>query len=119
MQTDFEQYGISNTEKASGISLIVKYDSRRNPINPQKGIYANILFQPKFTFMGSDANWQSLLLEFRTYIKFPAGSRNILAFWSYNWFTVAALLLIYYCPVPPGMNSAIREGDIFREGSGV
>jgi hypothetical protein len=88
-ETDFQQYGLSNTEKASGLSFTVKYDSRRNPINPQKGIYANILFQPKFTFMGSDANWQSLLLEFRTYIKFPSESRNILAFWSYNWFTLA------------------------------
>src|SRR5450432_255711 len=87
-ETDFQQYGITNTEKASGLSFMVKYDSRRNPINPQKGIYANILFQPKFTFMGSDANWQSLLLEFRTYIPFPSGSRNILAFWSYNWFTL-------------------------------
>jgi hypothetical protein len=87
-ESDFEQYGYSNTEKASGLSFMVKYDSRRNPINPQKGIYANILFQPKFTFMGSDASWQSLLLEFRTYIKFPSGSENILAFWSYNWFTL-------------------------------
>ncbi len=86
--TDFQQYGISKTEKASGISLDVKYDSRRNPINPEKGIYANILFQPKFTFLGSDANWQSLLVEFRGYTKFPSESRNILAFWSYNWFTV-------------------------------
>ncbi len=87
-ESDFEQYGVSSSEKASGISLTVKYDSRRNPINPQKGIFANIVFQPKFTFMGSDADWQSLLLEFRTYIKFPANSRNILAFWSYNWLTV-------------------------------
>ena len=87
-ETDFQQYGLSDTEKASGLSFIVKYDSRRNPINPQKGIYASILFQPKFTFMGSDANWQSLLVEFRSYIKFPDNSRNILAFWSYNWFTL-------------------------------
>ena len=87
-ESDFQQYGLSDTEKASGLSFIVKYDSRRNPINPQKGIYASILFQPKFTFMGSDANWQSLLLEFRSYIKFPDNSRNILAFWSYNWFTL-------------------------------
>jgi outer membrane protein assembly factor BamA len=86
--TDFEDYGFANTEKASGISVSLKYDSRRNPINPQKGIYANILFQPKFQWMGSDASWQSLLLEFRTYIKFPSESRNILAFWSYNWFTL-------------------------------
>ncbi|MDP9040562.1 MAG: hypothetical protein M3N30_01195 [Bacteroidota bacterium] len=86
--TDFDQYGFSNSEKASGLSLILKYDSRRNSINPQKGIYAGILFQPKFSFLGSDANWQSLLLEFRTYIKFPFQSQNILAFWSYNWFTL-------------------------------
>jgi outer membrane protein assembly factor BamA len=87
-ETDFEQYGPSKTEKASGISLNVKYDSRRNPINPEKGIFANIIFQPKFTFMGSDANWQSLLVEFRTYIQFPSRSENVLAFWSYNWFTL-------------------------------
>jgi hypothetical protein len=87
-ESDFEKYGYAPTEKASGLSFNIKYDSRRNPINPQKGIYANILFQPKFEFMGSDANWQSLLLEFRTYIPFPSGSRNILAFWSYNWFTL-------------------------------
>jgi outer membrane protein assembly factor BamA len=86
--TDFEQYGYSSTERASGISLSVKYDSRRNPINPQGGIYANALFQPKFTWMGSDNDWQSLLLEFRTYLPFPAKSRNIMAFWSYNWFTL-------------------------------
>ena len=87
-ESDFEQYGLTNTEKASGISFTIKYDSRRNPINPQKGIYANILFQPKFTFMGSETDWQSLLIEFRTYIKFPSSSRNILAFWSYNWITL-------------------------------
>jgi hypothetical protein len=87
-QTDFQKYGYSETEKASGISIILKYDSRRNPINPEKGIYANLLFQPKFTFMGSDANWQSLLVEFRAYTKLSPQSRNILAFWSYNWFTL-------------------------------
>jgi hypothetical protein len=87
-QTDFQKYGYSQTEKASGISLIFKYDSRRNPINPEKGVYASLLFQPKFTFMGSDANWQSLLVEFRAYTKLSPQSRNILAFWSYNWFTL-------------------------------
>ncbi len=87
-ESDYEKYGLNTTEKASGLSLDLKYDSRRNPINPEKGIYANILFQPKFMFMGSDASWQSLLLEFRTYLKFSSESQNILAFWSYNWFTL-------------------------------
>jgi outer membrane protein assembly factor BamA len=85
---NFEPYDLKSSEKASGISIHLKYDSRRNPINPQNGIFANIIFQPKFVFMGSDDNWQSLLLEFRSYIKFPSQSKNILAFWSYNWFTL-------------------------------
>jgi hypothetical protein len=84
---NFEKYNLKSTERASGISVNIKYDSRLNPINPQKGIFANIIFQPKFVFMGSDANWQSLLIEFRSYIKFPSQSKNILAFWSYNWLT--------------------------------
>jgi outer membrane protein assembly factor BamA len=87
-ESDFEKYGYAASERASGLSFTVKYDNRRNPINPEKGMYASILFQPKFKFMGSDEDWQSLLLEFRTYIPFPSGSRNILAFWSYNWFTL-------------------------------
>jgi len=86
-ETDFEKYGYNKTEKSSGISINVKYDSRRNPINPQKGIFANIIYSPKFTFLGSDANWQSLLLEFRGYVPLHSRSENILAFWSYNWFT--------------------------------
>jgi hypothetical protein len=38
--------------------------------------------------MGSDNNWQSLLIELRKYIRFPNNSKNILAFWSYNWLTL-------------------------------
>ncbi len=87
-ETDFEKYGFFKKEVASGISLNILYDSRRNPINPQKGIFADIIFQPKFTFLGSDANWQTMLVEFRSYNKFPRSSENILAFWSYNWFTL-------------------------------
>jgi hypothetical protein len=86
--TDFENYGLHPKEKASGVSLNFLYDSRRNPINPQKGLFANIILRPKFVFLGSDANWQTLLLEFRTYRRFPSGSGNILAFWSYNWLTL-------------------------------
>ena len=88
-QSDYQNYGFHSTEISSGISLNLLYDTRRNPLNPLRGIYANIDFKPKFTFLGSSSNWQSLLLEFRTYHKFPEGSMNILAFWSYNWFTVS------------------------------
>jgi hypothetical protein len=28
------------------------------------------------------------MMEYRTYVRFPASSPNILALWSYNWFTL-------------------------------
>jgi len=87
-QTDYRRYGFHTEETASGISLNLLFDSRRNPINPQKGLFANIIFKPKFIFLGSTSNWQSLLVEVRSYQKVPRGSGNILALWSYNWFTV-------------------------------
>ena len=47
-----------------------------------------LLTRPKFTFLGSDNNWQSLLVEYRAYRRFPnLSSNNVLALWSYNWFT--------------------------------
>ncbi|WP_431217688.1 hypothetical protein ACQ86N_32175 [Puia sp. P3] len=64
------------------------FDSRRNSINPEKGDYASITYRPNFTFLGSDNNWQSLLFDLRKYIPFPGRSHNVLAFWSYDWFTV-------------------------------
>ncbi|HEY4286817.1 MAG TPA: hypothetical protein VGN00_06925 [Puia sp.] len=86
--TDFERYGLSPKEVASGISLHFLFDSRRNPINPGKGNYASITYRPNFTFLGSDDNWQSLLIDLRKYITFPASTHNVLAIWSYDWFTI-------------------------------
>jgi outer membrane protein assembly factor BamA len=85
--TDFQRYGLHKTELASGISLHFLYDSRRNQLNPDNGSYASISYRPNFTFLGSDANWQSLILDLREYIPLPGGTHNVLALWSYNWFT--------------------------------
>ena len=87
MKTDFENYGLNETETAPGPTISLLYDSRKNSINPENGSYVNLSYKPKLKFMGSDANWQSLLLEFKGYKKFPEGSDNIIALWSYNWFT--------------------------------
>jgi outer membrane protein assembly factor BamA len=86
-ETDFERYGFHKTAFASGISLHFLYDSRRNQINPENGGYASISFRPNFTFLGSDANWQSLILDLRKYIRWPGSSHNVLAIWSYDWLT--------------------------------
>ncbi len=87
-ETSFQRYGLTKNVTASGIALRLLYDSRRNQITPHNGWFGSIVYRPNFTFMGSDNNWQSLLIELRKYIKFPGNSKNILAFWSYNWLTL-------------------------------
>ncbi len=75
MKTDFENYGLYPKETAVGPSFSLLYDSRKNSINPDNGSYLNLSYKPKLKMMGSDANWQSLLLEFKGYEKFPARIR--------------------------------------------
>ncbi|HEY1871559.1 MAG TPA: hypothetical protein VGG71_10905, partial [Chitinophagaceae bacterium] len=87
VKTDFETYGLYKSETAVGPTINLLYDSRGNSINPENGSYLNISYRPKLKFMGSDATWQSLILEYRGYKKFPANSGNTIAIWSYNWFT--------------------------------
>ena len=84
-ESDFAKYPASGSKTvSSGLSLNLLYDSRDNPVNPSGGEYANIVLRNNFTFLGSDQNWQSLLVDMRKY--FPLGhSGNVLAFWSYDW----------------------------------
>jgi hypothetical protein len=89
VRTSFQKYGVSQTETASGIALKLLYDSRINQINPGNGAYANIIYRPNFTFMGSDNNWQSLQMDVRKYIKLFGSPKNILALWSFDWLTLA------------------------------
>jgi len=90
--TGFESYGLTKTAVASGPSLHLLYDSRGNPINAERGNYLSLIYRPNFTFLGSDDNWASLIMDARKFIPLPlgdlpAGSHNVLAIWSYDWFT--------------------------------
>ena len=84
--SDFQRYGETSKSISSGYTLNVLYDSRQNPINPPQGYYASIVYRNNSTFLGSDENWQSMILDLRSYYKLFADSRNVLAFWSYDWF---------------------------------
>jgi hypothetical protein len=86
--TDFAKYGYNSTSISSGIVLDVLYDSRKNSINPDGGsLYCNLSFLQNSTHFGSNGNWNSLLIDIRKYIKMP--HNNVLAFWSYNVFTLS------------------------------
>jgi len=69
---------------SSSPSCNVMYDNRKNPENPEGGSYALIQYRPNLQMLGSDNNWQSLLIDLRHYIPFPASSRNVLCFWNYD-----------------------------------
>jgi len=78
---------LGNKEVASGLAFKVLYDNRLNQLNAPKGTYANIVYRPNFTFMGSQTTWQSLLLDLRKYFTFPKNSHNVVAIWSMDWLT--------------------------------
>ncbi|MDZ4758386.1 MAG: hypothetical protein SGJ10_09635 [Bacteroidota bacterium] len=87
LSTLYNQYDSSKRNVASGLVVNILYDARRNANNPVNSNYANIIYKQCTKSLGSDNNWQSLYLDFRKYIKFPANSKNLLAFWNFNWFT--------------------------------
>jgi hypothetical protein len=78
----------SSSSVSTGPSLNLLFDNRRNSIYPLRGIYTNIVYRPNFTFMGSDQNWQSLLMDFRKYFKLPGYKSSVFALWSYAWLTL-------------------------------
>lgn len=86
--SDFKKYQPDKSSVASGLSFNLLYDSRHNSVNPDKGNYAFLQYRTNLTLLGSDTNWQSLVVDLRHYIRFPGSSHNVLAFWSYNNFTL-------------------------------
>jgi hypothetical protein len=104
--TDFQKYGRPARTVSSGPTFKLIYDTRGNAINPQGGLYANITYRPNFMLLGSDQNWQSLLIDVRKYVRFPASSNNILAFWSYNWLTLAGN--------PPYLDLPSTQWDMYQ-----
>jgi hypothetical protein len=79
--------GLDNSV-SSGLSLNFQYDSRKNSVNPLNGTFASVQFRQNLTFLGSDKDWGSLLVDFREFIRLPSGSGNVLAFWGYTNFTL-------------------------------
>ncbi len=113
---DFKKYGSGSQSVSSGISFNLLYDSRKNSNTPLAGeYYANVVYRPNFTFMGSDQNWQALLLDFRTYIAFPAKSKNTLCFWNYNAFTLAGNPPYFDLP-SVGWDAYTNAARQFRQG---
>ena len=87
--TDFRKYGYGPTETASGITLNYLFDSRQNAVNPDHGALVNLIYSPKFVFLGNATTWRSMIIDMRKYFTFPKYSQNVLAFWNYEWLTIS------------------------------
>jgi len=90
--TGFESYGLNKNAVASGPSVHLLYDSRRNPINPDKGDYLSLIYHPNFTFLGTITTGIPCYGHPQVYSLpisgLPQADHNVLAFWSYDWFTL-------------------------------
>jgi hypothetical protein len=86
----FERSGARTTELANGPVLAALYDTRKNPINPTGGLLIKVDYHMHPQSLGNATSWNSLIIDLRRYITFPASSNNVLAFWSYNWFTTGS-----------------------------
>jgi hypothetical protein len=86
--SNFSQYNKgATTTVSSGALLNILHDSRDNINNPNEGTYISLRYHPCFKFLGSDNNWQSIIGDFRKYIKLTPKGNHVLALWSLNWFT--------------------------------
>ncbi|WP_144916751.1 BamA/TamA family outer membrane protein [Mucilaginibacter frigoritolerans] len=78
-------YGAQGHTISSGPTINVLLDSRDNSINASRGWYAGATFRDNTDEFGSTRDWQSLVLDVRTYVKLSDQSDNVLALWSYDW----------------------------------
>ncbi|QRR02758.1 hypothetical protein HWI92_18470 [Dyadobacter sandarakinus] len=85
---DLTRYGLLPRSVSAGPIATISYDNRKNSINPIEGFFANAQYRHNVTLLKSSTNWQSLIVDIRKYFNLPAGSRNTLAIWNYNWLTL-------------------------------
>ena len=104
--TGMDMYGFKPTSISSGITANIQYDNRLNCNNPTNGSYANLQFRDNSTIIGSNSNWQSLVLDIRHYFELSKTSQNILALWSYDWLTLNGK--------PPYLDLPSAGGDAYN-----
>ena len=86
---DYATYGAVSHTTSSGLTLNGQFDTRDSPIDPSKGLFAAYEFRENLKTLGSTSNLSSLILDVRKYIRFPEGSKNVIALWSYDWLTLS------------------------------
>jgi len=89
VQSDYLNYGAQTHSISSGFSLDALIDSRDISVNASRGFYGAIQYYNFQKALGSNSNWQSIVIDLRKYYRFPANSDNVIAFWSYDWLVLS------------------------------
>jgi hypothetical protein len=85
--SDFQKYGVGvgTRTTSSGISFNLLWDSRRNSINPEEGIYSFLQYRVNPYWMGSDYAWSSLYFDNRRYFSFSETRHEVFGVRAFYW----------------------------------
>jgi len=79
--SEFAKYGVGTgaTSTSSGITINILRDNRKNPVNPDNGMYTSLIFRTNQKAMGSTDEWGSVYLDVRRYHSFSKKRHKVLA----------------------------------------
>lgn len=88
-ETDYVKYmnGDFSDVSSFGIALQALYDSRKNIINPEQGMYIEADYRVNTNGGIDDRGWESLYLDTRKYISFDKIRHEVLGFRGFYWST--------------------------------
>jgi len=101
----------SKSTVSSGITFPAIVDTRRNSINPEKGMMSAITYSLYLPSLGSDDKWQSFFWDVRKYVPFATQKASILAFRSFYWTILSGKVPYFDLPSvrwEPALGSASR-----------
>lgn len=106
--------GVSGKSVSSGPTFSVLFDSRTNAMSATQGLYTNVVFRQNLKSLGSNTNYQALLIDARKYFNLSGNTNQILALWSYNSFTFGR---VPYLDMPStGWDTNVNMGRGFIQG---
>ncbi len=79
--SDFKQFGIGTgpTSVSSGVTINILRDNRKNPVNPENGMYTALILRANRKAMGSTEDWGSVYVDVRRYLSLSRTRHKILA----------------------------------------
>ena len=111
------RYGFNPTHySTNGLLFKITHDTRDNPINSYKGIYASLGFRVNETIFGGSQNSTMLYAEWRNYIPLQKSKPGmVLAFWTWGQFVTSGN--VPYLALPSiGWDTYGRSGRGYVQG---